>query len=423
MRAVFHSVFGREKLGRIQRAALNRPPCRRLWQRAAASRRAAARRSAMLARRRLALAGPGLLGGLAPVHRRPGPASRLARTFRPACRARACRWWCAAAAPDRAVVRAGFAHEPVGRRGRFHGAVPAAVHGRQVQRCWRWFQPDALHGGGEADLIAALVRSEVGRHGLDPTRACISPACRRAPAWRFLVALRHPQLVAALAMHSGPVTGDATPRACKPCAGARSSPCVRCWKACNPAAPGHAGHHPAGPARSAAVAPRNARQLFDQFRMLNGLHPQDMRRGPANHAPGAQAPASAAGKRGQSGRAVPGHAGHHPAGPARSLPWRRATRASCSISSACSTACIPGHSGRARWGWARTSPIAGSTLKDRRACRACLERGDPAVRYHSRGGPDASALIWRFFQAQRRARRRPCSGDRRKRLLFADREW
>ena len=25
-----------------------------------------------------------------------------------------------------------------------------------------------------------------------------------------------------------------------------------------------------------AVAPRNARQLFDQFRLLNGLHPQDV---------------------------------------------------------------------------------------------------------------------------------------------------
>ena len=50
-------------------------------------------------------------------------------------------------------------------------------------------------------------------------------------------------------------------------------------------------------------------------------------------------------------------------------------------------------------------------LKDRRAVvRLCeithvehaWSGGDPAVRYHSRGGPDASALIWRFFQAQRR---------------------
>ena len=67
---------------------------------------------------------------------------------------------------------------------------------------------DALHGGGEADLIAALVRSEVGRHGLDPTRAYIAGLSAGA-GMAALVALRHPQLVAALAMHSGPVTGDA----------------------------------------------------------------------------------------------------------------------------------------------------------------------------------------------------------------------
>ena len=28
--------------------------------------------------------------------------------------------------------------------------------------------------------------------------------------------------------------------------------------------------------------------------------------------------------------------------------------------------------------------------------------GDASVRYHARSGPDASALIWRFFQGQRR---------------------
>ena len=119
--------------------------------------------------------------------------------------------------------------------------------------CWRWFQPDALHGGGEADLIAALVRSEVGRHGLDPTRVYIAGLSAGA-GMAALVALRHPQLVAALAMHSGLVTGDA-----------------RCRR---------------GPANH---APGRARF-----------------------------PASAAGKRGQSGSAAPGHAGHHPAGPARS---------------------------------------------------------------------------------------------------------
>ena len=156
---------------------------------------------------------------------------------------------------------------------------PQQSMARQVQRCWRWFQPDALHGGGEADLIAALVRSEVGRHGLDPTRVYIAGLSAGA-GMAALVALRHPQLVAALAMHSGPVTGDAhaaaglqTMRrgALKPLRPLLES-------VANPAAlrlgmPAIILQGQLDP----AVAPRNARQLFDQFRLLNGLHPRMFR--------------------------------------------------------------------------------------------------------------------------------------------------
>ena len=224
---------------------------------------------------------------------------------------------------------------------------PQQSMARQVQRCWRWFQPDALHGGGEADLIAALVRSEVGRHGLDPTRVYIAGLSAGA-GMAALVALRHPQLVAALAMHSGPVTGDARAAAgLQTMRRARSSPCVRCWKA--------------WPIRQ---------------RCAWACRPSSCR-----------------------ASSIP--------------PWRRATRASCSTSSACSMACTPRmFRSSAYWGWARTNPYRRvDMLKDRRAVvRLCeithvehaWSGGDPAVRYHSRGGPDASALIWRFFQAQRR---------------------
>ena len=150
---------------------------------------------------------------------------------------------------------------------------PQQSMARQVQRCWRWFQPDALHGGGEADLIAALVRSEVGRHGLDRTRASAGAGMAA------LVALRHPQLVAALAMHSGPVTGDAQRRrgpANHAPGRAQARPLLE--SVANPAAlrlgmPAIILQGQLDP----AVAPRNARQLFDQFRLLNGLHPRMFR--------------------------------------------------------------------------------------------------------------------------------------------------
>ena len=98
---------------------------------------------------------------------------------------------------------------------------PQQSMARQVQRCWRWFQPDALHGGGEADLIAALVRSEVGRHGLDPTRVYIAGLSAGAGAaphgrswWRRLAAFQ--------------LGGDGRcgrAGGCKPCAGARPPAC------------------------------------------------------------------------------------------------------------------------------------------------------------------------------------------------------
>ncbi|WZB68490.1 PHB depolymerase family esterase [Achromobacter xylosoxidans] len=76
--------------------------------------------------------------------------------------------------------------------GGFMVLYPQQSMTRQVQRCWRWFQPDALHGGAEADLIAALIRAEVARHGLDPQRVYIAGLSAGA-GMAALVAMRHPR--------------------------------------------------------------------------------------------------------------------------------------------------------------------------------------------------------------------------------------
>ena len=263
--------------GRIQRAALNRGRARRLRQ---ARRRVApgggqARRQC-LARRRLALAG---LGRWRPRASSPtawaGVSPRPLHSARRAAPGHAAGGHAARLSPDRAVVRAGFAHEPVADAAGFMVLYPQQSMARQVQRCWRWFQPDALHGGGEADLIAALVRSEVGRHGLDPTRVHRRPVGGR----------RHGGSCGAAASATGGGAGHAfrpgdgrraPPRPANHAPG-RARPASAAGKRgqSGSAAPGHAGHHPAGQL-DPAVAPRNARQLFDQFRLLNGLHPQDV---------------------------------------------------------------------------------------------------------------------------------------------------
>lgn len=78
----------------------------------------------------------------------------------------------------------------------------------QALRCWRWFQPDAAHGFAEADAIADLARTIVARHKLDAGRVYVAGLSAGA-GMAGLTALRHPRLFAAVGMHSGAVLGEA----------------------------------------------------------------------------------------------------------------------------------------------------------------------------------------------------------------------
>jgi poly(hydroxyalkanoate) depolymerase family esterase len=232
--------------------------------------------------------------------------------------------------------------------GGFMVLYPQQSLARQMQRCWRWFQPDGAHGGAEADLIAALIRSESEKFGLDPERIYIAGLSAGA-GMAALVALRHPDLIAAVAMHSGPVVGDAhsatggigtmrrgtlkpllplVERVADPAAFRLGMPAMILQGQLDP-----------------AVAPRNARQLFEQFRAVNGIPPESA---PVEHILG--------------------------------LGTEKAYR--------------------------RVDLLRGKSAVLRLCEITRLEHawsgGDASIRYHARNGPDASALIWRFFQAQRR---------------------
>ncbi|MFD4839278.1 alpha/beta hydrolase family esterase [Achromobacter sp. NPDC058515] len=232
--------------------------------------------------------------------------------------------------------------------GGFMVLYPQQSMARQVQRCWRWFQPDDAHGGAEADLIAALIRTEVARHGLDPERVYIAGLSAGA-GMAALVALRHPALVAALAMHSGPVVGDARNAAGGIGTMRRGSvkPLLPLLEAVADPAVFQLGM----PAMilqgqlDPAVAPRNARQLFEQFRALNLLRPEDT---PVERVLGLGTD--------KAYRRVD------------MLRGRKTVLRLCEIT-------------RVEHAWSG---------------------GDASVRYHARSGPDASALVWRFFQGQRR---------------------
>lgn len=83
---------------------------------------------------------------------------------------------------------------------------PQQLLSSQAQRCWRWFDRSAQQGHGEAGMLAALIEHVCARQRIDRRRiyACGLSAGAGMAA---VLAVTHPQLIAAVGMHSGPVFG------------------------------------------------------------------------------------------------------------------------------------------------------------------------------------------------------------------------
>lgn len=219
-----------------------------------------------------------------------------------------------------------------------------------AHRCWRWFTPDAEHGLADADAIAALIRSEVLRLGLNPERVYIAGMSAGA-SMAAMVALRHPGLISAAALHSGAVLGDAhsamsglsvmrrgtLKEPVKLLGNVVTSMEFRLFV----------------PViilqglRDKVVSPRNATQLAAQFREVNGLMDTDV---------------------------------------AREREIGAGTK----------------------YAYRRTDISRGTKTLLRLCAIEQLEHawsgGDDTVKFHSRHGPDGCALIWRFFKLHRRSR-------------------
>lgn len=85
-------------------------------------------------------------------------------------------------------------------------AYPRQAKLIQAMRCWRWFQPDAGHGLAEADAIADLACTLVQKYQLNAARVYVSGLSAGA-SMAGLVGLRHADIFAAAALHSGAVIG------------------------------------------------------------------------------------------------------------------------------------------------------------------------------------------------------------------------
>lgn len=74
------------------------------------------------------------------------------------------------------------------------------------RRCWKWYDAATQRGEGDIAVIAALVQEIAATHAIDRSRiyACgISAGAGMAN----ILALNHPELIAAVGLHSGPAYG------------------------------------------------------------------------------------------------------------------------------------------------------------------------------------------------------------------------
>ncbi|KQQ96152.1 PHB depolymerase family esterase [Massilia sp. Leaf139] len=83
---------------------------------------------------------------------------------------------------------------------------PEQLMSVQAQRCWRWYDRSTQQGGGETVALAALIGNLCEQHSIDRRRiyACGLSAGAGMAA---VLALNHPELIAAVGLHSGPVFG------------------------------------------------------------------------------------------------------------------------------------------------------------------------------------------------------------------------
>ena len=217
-----------------------------------------------------------------------------------------------------------------------------------AHRCWHWYDDRDTAGWGEARSVVSLIDALIDEYGFDREKV-YAVGISAGGGLASLLALHWPHRFAAVALHSAPAFGEAHSGMTAMDVmrrGARHDPLALAAEAVDMAA------YPGMPAiiiqgdGDAVVAPQNADQLTAQFLYLNGL-----------------VDAQGAPKLGNVRETRNGHA-----------------------------------------------LIRDFAARGRRVVRVChianlghaWAGGDEAIPFHSRKGPDASALIWEFLRYQQR---------------------
>ncbi|MFP6561005.1 PHB depolymerase family esterase [Paraburkholderia sp. B3] len=216
-------------------------------------------------------------------------------------------------------------------------------------QCWHWYDAREEAGGGEAAAVVSLVDTLVDEYGFDASRVYLAGLSAGA-GLAALLAVRAPDRFAAVALHSGPAFGEAR-------SGVQALDVMRRGLHQDPVGllerQLDGGAHPGMPAivvqgdQDSVVAPINAEQLAVQFLRLNGLADEHGVR-----------PDVAAEEAARDDHVVQDY-----------------TRRGESVVRLC-----------------RVSNLDHA-----------WSGGDDTVPFHSATGPDASAMIWHFFEGRRRA--------------------
>jgi len=83
---------------------------------------------------------------------------------------------------------------------------PQQSLGTHAHRCWKWYDKPTQDGGGDVRLIVGIIEHVAHNCPIDRSRIYIGGISAGA-GMANIVALNHPQLIAAVGLHSGPVFG------------------------------------------------------------------------------------------------------------------------------------------------------------------------------------------------------------------------
>ena len=83
---------------------------------------------------------------------------------------------------------------------------PQQALGTHPHRCWKWYDRATQQGGGDVPLIVGIIHKVCAAYPIDGSRIYICGISAGA-GMANIVALNHPELFAALGVHSGPIFG------------------------------------------------------------------------------------------------------------------------------------------------------------------------------------------------------------------------